>query len=232
MTSNADNNNNDYDYGYIYCISNDASMPNILNIGITWMTPEQKIEDINGLPRLWRPPTPYKCEFAKRVLDAENKKNAIYKVLSASRITPKQRFFRVSIEEVRTLFDLMDGEYWTADSADAASVADIYDIPENDTQIDSILEKKSKKLAMLEDMLDKKELEIKGIEEKMLECLFQKCEDLEMELENKKTELSELNAVIEERKAALRVLTTTNAAGTLGSDLGASEQIITEYLNK
>ena len=30
------------DYGYIYCISN-VSMPNILNIGITWMTPEQKM---------------------------------------------------------------------------------------------------------------------------------------------------------------------------------------------
>jgi hypothetical protein len=222
MTSNTDNNNNDYDYGYIYCISNDASMPNILNIGITWMTPEQKIEDINGLPRLWRPPTPYKCEFAKRVLDAENKKNAIYKVLWASRITPKQRFFRVSIEEVKTLFDLMDGEYWNADAADAE---DIYDIPENETHIDSILEKKSKKLAMLEDMLDKKEIEIKGIEEKMLECLFQKCEDLEMELENKKTELSELNAVIEERKAALRVLTTTD-------DANYADQIITEYLNK
>uniref|UniRef100_A0A6C0KB26 Uncharacterized protein n=1 Tax=viral metagenome TaxID=1070528 RepID=A0A6C0KB26_9ZZZZ len=228
MTSNTDNNNNDYDYGYIYCISNDASMPNIVNIGLTWMTPEQKIEDINGLPRLWRPPTPYKCEFAKRVLDAENKKNAIYKVLSASRITPKQRFFRVSIEEVRTLFDLMDGEYWNAaDAADATDYTDIYDIPENDTQIDSILEKKSKKLAMLEDMLDKKELEIKGIEEKMLECLFQKCEDLEMELENKKTELKEINAVIEERKAALKDLTTTD-----DTDYADADQIITEYLNK
>jgi len=228
MTSNTDNNNNDYDYGYIYCISNDASMPNIVNIGLTWMTPEQKIEDINGLPRLWRPPTPYKCEFAKRVLDAENKKNAIYKVLSASRITPKQRFFRVSIEEVRTLFDLMDGEYWAAaDAADTTDYTDIYDIPENDTQIDSILEKKSKKLAMLEDMLDKKELEIKGIEEKMLECLFQKCEDLEMELENKKTELKEINAVIEERKAALKDLTTTD-----DTDYADADQIITEYLNK
>ena len=125
----------------------------------------------------------------------------------------------------------MDGEYWNATLPEAADAEDIYDIPENETQIDSILEKKSKKLAMLEDMLDKKEIEIKGIEEKMIECLFQKCEDLEMELENKKTELKEINAVIEERKAALRVLTTTDA-GTLGSDLGAADQIITEYLNK
>lgn len=178
--------NNDYDYGYIYCISN-VSMPNILNIGITWMTPEQKIADINGLPILWRPPTPYKCEFAKRVLEAEHKKNAIYKVLSQSRITPKQMFFSVPIEDVRTLFDLMDGDYWE----DAGAV---YDIPTaaNDTQVDC--------------MLEKKKIEIKGMEEKILECLFQKCDELEMDIENRKAELSELNATIEERKSALRDL--------------------------
>lgn len=183
--------NNDYDYGYIYCISN-VSMPNIVNIGITWMTPEQKIADINGLPILWRPPTPYKCEFAKRVLEAEHKKNAIYKVLSQSRITPKQMFFNIPIEDVRTLFDLMDGEYW--EDAGAAAATDIYDIPTaaNDTQVDC--------------MLEKKKIEIKGMEEKILECLFQKCDELEMDIENRKAELSELNATIEERKSALRDL--------------------------
>lgn len=184
--------NNDYDYGYIYCISN-ASMPNILNIGITWMTPEQKIADINGLPILWRPPTPYKCEFAKRVLEAEHKKNAIYKVLAQSRITPKQMFFSIPIEDVRTLFDLMDGDYW--EDANAA-----YDIPKNEEQI-----------------LEKKEIEIK---EKMLECLFQKCDELEMDIENRKAELSELNATIEERKSALRDLDLQDIPDT---------QIITEY---
>lgn len=192
--------NNDYDYGYIYCISN-VSMPNIVNIGITWMTPEQKIADINGLPILWRPPTPYKCEFAKRVLEAEHKKNAIYKVLSQSRITPKQMFFNVPIEDVRTLFDLMDGDYWE----DAGAV---YDIPTaaNDTQVDC--------------MLEKKKIEIKGMEEKMLECLFQKCDELEMDIENRKAELSELNATIEERKSALRDLDLPDIPDTL---------IITEY---
>jgi len=191
--------NNDYDYGYIYCISN-ASMPDILNIGITWMTPEQKMEDINGLSRLWRPPTPYKCEFAKRVLEAEQKRNAIYKVLSASRINPPQRFFSVSIEEVKTLFDLMDGEYWTVSAANV------------DTQVYCMLEKKEK--------------EIKGIEEKMLECLFQKCDEIEMEMENKRAELSELNAVIEERKATLKDLRINIPPPSSSIE---AEQIITEY---
>lgn len=171
-------------------------MPNIVNIGITWMTPEQKIADINGLPILWRPPTPYKCEFAKRVLEAEHKKNAIYKVLSQSRITPKQMFFSVPIEDVRTLFDLMDGDYWE----DAVAA---YDIPTaaNDTQVDC--------------MLEKKKIEIKGMEEKILECLFQKCDELEMDIENRKAELSELNATIEERKSALRDLDLPDIPDTL-----------------
>lgn len=182
-------------------------MPNIVNIGITWMTPEQKIADINGLPILWRPPTPYKCEFAKRVLEAEHKKNAIYKVLSQSRITPKQRFFSVPIEDVRTLFDLMDGDYWE----DAGAV---YDIPTaaNDTQVDC--------------MLEKKKIEIKGMEEKMLECLFQKCDELEMDIENRKAELSELNATIEERKSALRELGLPDLPDL--PDI-PDTQIITEY---
>jgi hypothetical protein len=191
-------------------------MPDILNIGITWMTPDKKIGDINGLSRLWRPPTPYKCEFAKKVLDAEQKRNAIYKVLTHSRINPSQRFFSVSIEEVKTLFDLMDGEYWTvsADAADAADAAeDIYDIPVNvDTYVYHILEKKEK--------------EIKGIEEKMLECLFQKCDEIEMEMENKKAELTEINAVIEERKAALKDLRIYIPPPNSSIE---AEPIITEY---
>lgn len=221
--------NNDYDYGYIYCISN-ASMPNILNIGITWMTPEQKIDDINGLSRLWRPPTPYKCEFAKKVLEAENKRNTIYKVLSQSRINPKQRFFNVQIEDVRTLFDLMDGEYWDewdkcrgcitsiASSNTNDPEVDIYDIPASvDTQNNSILQKREK--------------EIKAVEERMLECLFQKCDELELEVENKKAELKEINAIIEERKAILRDLTTTTRLSALDRPPCslATKQIITEY---
>ena len=199
--------NNDYDYGYIYCISN-VSMPNILNIGITWMTPEQKIIDINGLPILWRPPTPYKCEFAKRVLNAEHKKNTIYKVLAQSRITPKQMFFNVPIEEVRILFDLMDGDYWEDSLSSAAAAA----ADTNDIQIDNILEKKK--------------VEIKVMEEKMIECLFQKCDELEMDIENRKAELSELNAVIEERKAALRDL---DLQDILDIPNIPDTQIITEY---
>jgi hypothetical protein len=180
-------------------------MPNILNIGMTLITPEQKIDYINELYGLWRPPTPYKCEFAKRVLHAEHKKNTIYKLILQSRVNPNQKFFRITIEEVRTLFDLMDGDNWI----NSKSISDdIYDIPMsvNNTDNDDILEKK-KELDMLSKMCEKKEIEIKTTEERMLDCLFKKCDDLDLTISNKKAELSELNTIIEESKAALRQLT-------------------------
>lgn len=204
MTNNIDNENTNDNYGYIYCISN-VSMPNILNIGMTLITPDQKIYDVNELPGLWRPPTPYKCEFAKRVFHAEHKKNTIYKLISQSRVNPTQNFFRIPIEEVITLFDLMDGDNWVNNSI----TDNIYDIPvcASDTDNDDILEKKKKELDMLSKMCEKKEVEIKATEMRMLDCLFKKCDDLDITINNKKTELSELNVIIEERKAVLRDLT-------------------------
>ena len=107
--------NSNHDDGYIYCISN-ISMSNILNISITWMEPNKTIDNINGLFGLWKPPTPYILEFAKKVLNIEHKRNTIYKLLSEYRINQKQKFFCVPIEKVRTLFDLMDGDYWVNSS--------------------------------------------------------------------------------------------------------------------
>ncbi len=223
------------DYGYIYCISN-VSMPNILNIGITWMTPEQKIYDINGLFGIWKPPTPYTLEFAKKVLNIENKRNTIYKLLSQFRVNPKQRFFCVSIEEVRTLFDLMDGDYWVnSDMNNCTDDNDIHDIPADtiDTT-DNTIEKKKKELDILNEKIEKREVEIndaakaaKVIEERMLDCLFKKCDDLESKIDNRKKELGEINAIIEERKSVLRNL--TNNSESCETQVHTENYIVTEY---
>ena len=95
--------------GYIYCVSNE-SMPSILNIGITTKTPEVSMEDINGLPGIWHPPTPYKCEFAKRVWNIERKLCAIHRLFAYCRIHPEREFFRMTLEEARAVFDLLDDE--------------------------------------------------------------------------------------------------------------------------
>ena len=98
--------------GYVYCFSN-ISMPNILKIGMTERTPIERLNEANASDT-WRPPTPYKIEFAKRVNNPKMKEYMIHKLLSelSERINPKREFFRNSVEEVNTIFNLIDGEWW------------------------------------------------------------------------------------------------------------------------
>ena len=98
--------------GYIYCFSN-PSMPGILKVGMTERTPEARLSEANTSDT-WRPPTSYKIEFAKKVSNASQKEKTLHTLLEqyTDRIHPRREFFRVSPEEVRKFFDLMDGEMW------------------------------------------------------------------------------------------------------------------------
>ena len=98
--------------GYLYCFSND-SMPGILKIGMTDRTPEIRLNEANSSDT-WRPPTPYKIEFAKKVLNSKQKEISLHLLLSqyTERINPKREFFRISPEEVKMFFDIIDGEIW------------------------------------------------------------------------------------------------------------------------
>ncbi|NDB85790.1 MAG: hypothetical protein EB127_24275 [Alphaproteobacteria bacterium] len=163
--------------GYIYCVSN-VSMPSMLNIGITTTAPEVRIDDINGLAGKWRPPTPYKCEFAKRVCNIDKKITAIHRLLAKYRIHPEREFFQVSLEEARYIFDLLDDE-----------VDDVGDDADAD--------------------IENRKTEMKAFEERMLECLFQRADDLEADFIKRKEELRELNETIERRKNELANLNAT-----------------------
>lgn len=98
--------------GYLYCFSN-PSMPGILKVGMTYRTPDIRLNEANSSDT-WKPPTLYKMEFAKKVLYPKQKETTIHKLLSqyTERINPKREFFRISPEEVITFFDLIDGELW------------------------------------------------------------------------------------------------------------------------
>lgn len=214
--------------GYIYCISN-GSMPYILNIGMSWMTPALRVSDMNdvndiNISRLWYPPTPYKCEIAKKVLDPLQKLATIYKLLAQYRINPTREFFRISFKEVRALFDLMDGEYCIEFN------------PTNDMKT----EKKKADLQQLNEGYEQRKAEIKIAEERILDCIFKKSDALENDLKklevriaNKKTELSEINDLVEERKVALANLTNDIHAycdtRILRDQHTQRDQIITEY---
>ena len=98
--------------GYLYCFSNE-SMSGILKVGMTERTPEIRLNEANSSDT-WRPPTPYKIEFSKKVLNPKQKETTLHSLLSqyTERINPKREFFRVSSEEVKTFFDLIDGDLW------------------------------------------------------------------------------------------------------------------------
>lgn len=98
--------------GYIYCFSN-KSMLGILKVGMTERTPDVRLNEANSSDT-WRPPTPYKIEFAKKVSNPKQKEITLHILLSqyTERINPRREFFRVSSEEVKEFFNLMDGDLW------------------------------------------------------------------------------------------------------------------------
>jgi hypothetical protein len=209
-------NENKDKYGYLYCVSN-SSMPGILNIGMTWMSIEKRLKDINGTPGLWYPPTSYKCEFAKKVLNIEDKKDVIYKLLSKSRINPIRKFFRISIEDTRSLFDLMDGEYW-----DNGDVKDKEDETDEACEACEADECSNWNIPIIDERFEKRKADIKATEKKMLDCLFQKSDEVSSNLNNveaklveRRMELKEINEIIEKKKAELIKLTGTT--GTTGA---------------
>jgi hypothetical protein len=88
-------------------------MPGILKVGMTERTPEIRLNEANSSDT-WRPPTPYKIVLAKKVVNPKQKETTLHKLLSqyTERISPKREFFLVSPEEVKTFFELIDGDLW------------------------------------------------------------------------------------------------------------------------
>jgi len=89
-------------------------MPGILKVGMTERTPTIRLGEANASDT-WRPPTPYKIEFAKKVSNASGKEKTLHTLLEqyTDRIHPRREFFRLSPEEAHKFFDLMDGEMWS-----------------------------------------------------------------------------------------------------------------------
>lgn len=95
--------------GYVYCLSN-PEMRGILKIGMTDRTPEERVKELftSGVP------SPFKIEFAKKVKNPREKEAILHQLLENyhERVYSRREFFRVSPEEVRKFFELMEGEWW------------------------------------------------------------------------------------------------------------------------
>jgi hypothetical protein len=98
--------------GYIYCCSNKL-MPGMLKIGMTWRTPVIHLKETSQLDT-WKPPNKYQLEFAKHVKYPYKKEKLIHKILERhyKRINTDREFFQTSVDEVKDIFELIDGTWW------------------------------------------------------------------------------------------------------------------------
>jgi hypothetical protein len=112
--------------GYIYCFTN-PSMPGLVKCGETERTPIERLRDAN-VSNTWIP-TPFKIEFAKFVKNPKEKETNLHKILEKyiERVNTKREFFRISVEDVKIFFDLIDGEWWNQNESIIES--------DNDTEI-------------------------------------------------------------------------------------------------
>jgi hypothetical protein len=99
--------------GWIYCLSNKC-IPGLLKIGQTKNCPQLRAEKLQttGVP------LPFKLEIAKEVNNFEKKEKLIHSIFEnfSRRINNKREFFEIDLKTVKTLFELIDGEYWTEEN--------------------------------------------------------------------------------------------------------------------
>jgi len=94
--------------GYIYCLSN-LSYEDTYKIGFTRNDPNIRKSQLNTTGVLY----PFKLEIAKKVLNYKDKEKQIHKLLSKYRINTNREFFKISLSEIKNIFNLIDGEIYT-----------------------------------------------------------------------------------------------------------------------
>lgn len=107
--------------GYIYCFSN-ISIPDIFIIGSTIQDVEIRLNELN-ISVINLLPTPYVIDIAKKVSNAIVKWQTLQTLLErfTNRTDLEGEFYRISLEEVHSFFDLMDGEIWNKTKSQPSS---------------------------------------------------------------------------------------------------------------
>ena len=82
------------------------SMPGLLKIGFTTRAIEERLQEANQ-PNTWIP-MPFSLELSKFVVNPQQKETTIHRILAKDRVNPSREFFRVDMDQVKLLFDLMD----------------------------------------------------------------------------------------------------------------------------
>lgn len=94
--------------GYLYCLSNSSYENNTYKIGYTKNDPKIRISQLNTTGLI----QPFTLEFAKKVCNIQEKEKIIHKILDKHRINKNREFFKINIDEIKDLFNLLDGEWY------------------------------------------------------------------------------------------------------------------------
>lgn len=93
--------------GFIYCLSNESLKDDIFKIGLTKRNPIIRMNELFNTSL----PTEFKLELCKKVDDCVKIENVIHTLLSKYRINKRREFFKIVIEKIRLIFDLLEGVY-------------------------------------------------------------------------------------------------------------------------
>jgi hypothetical protein len=95
-------------WGTLYCLSNEA-FKGLYKIGFTFYNdPNKRLKELytTGVP------SPFKIEIAKLVRNPSLKEKDIHNILKEYRHNPSREFFNVSLDKIRSLFNLLEGDYY------------------------------------------------------------------------------------------------------------------------
>lgn len=89
--------------GILYLLTNQA-MPNMVKIGITTKTAEERMVQLysTGVP------LPFNCEAAIEVPNVNQVENLVQQMFSSQRVNPKREFFYLAVTQAKALFTLIE----------------------------------------------------------------------------------------------------------------------------
>ena len=98
--------NEDYN-SWVYVLSN-PSLPGMLKIGYTNLTPDKRANQISSSTGV---PTPFKVEFAFNCFDGYLLEADIHKELRAYRVNNGREFFSVDLEIAKEKLEILGRKY-------------------------------------------------------------------------------------------------------------------------
>jgi hypothetical protein len=96
--------------GNVYCLSN-PSYPNTYKIGYTAKTMVERMQELHSTGVIY----PFKLEVAKQVNNCKEAESKLHAILNKYRVVKNREFFKIDLEKIKMLFEMLEGDYYNED---------------------------------------------------------------------------------------------------------------------